>query len=270
MAFGVTQFDFGDNWQEFSVKALTPERVALARNEFLELVSPLDLHGRTFLDIGFGQGLSLLAAAAQGAKVIGCDINPKCAAVLEQNLVHFRELAALPVTVVGSILDPNVTKLLKEAGPPRGYDVVHSWGVLHHTGNMKLALEHSASLVSSDGFLIIAIYNRHWTSPVWNAIKWAYMASPRWLRPIWVKAFTPIIFAAKWIVTRKSPSRQQRGMAFHFNVVDWIGGYPYEYATADEVKNAVEALGFEQLKLIRTEVPTGCNQFVFIRSLSTP
>jgi len=71
------QFDFGQNWSDFSANAATVERVAQARAHFSELLSGIDIQGKSFLDIGFGQGFSLLSARAGGAVAVGCDINPK-------------------------------------------------------------------------------------------------------------------------------------------------------------------------------------------------
>lgn len=78
------QFDFGKNWLDFSKNALTAERVAQAQTDFEKLFQGIDLMGKTFLDIGFGQGLSLLIAKQKGAIVIGCDVNPKCQEALQQ------------------------------------------------------------------------------------------------------------------------------------------------------------------------------------------
>ena len=83
------QFDFGENWREFSENALTPERVSQARLDFHELTEGIVFSDKSFLDIGFGQGLGLMSAAAMGANVTGCDINPKCAQVLESNRGQF-------------------------------------------------------------------------------------------------------------------------------------------------------------------------------------
>jgi 2-polyprenyl-3-methyl-5-hydroxy-6-metoxy-1,4-benzoquinol methylase len=259
------QFDFGENWQEFSTNALTPNRVAQARSEFKDLIGPIDLTGLSFLDIGFGQGLSLLTAASFGANAVGCDINPKCAAVLNQNLRFFPELFVSPHAVVGSILDPCVVETLRQANLHKSYDVVHSWGVLHHTGEMQQAILNAASLVAAQGYFIIAIYNRHWSSRYWLAVKWTYVSCPRWAKRFLVAVLYPVIYAAKWMVTFRSPRQQQRGMDFFYNVVDWIGGFPYEYASIQQIRNAVEPLGFILKSVTPAEVPTGCNQFVFRR-----
>jgi 2-polyprenyl-6-hydroxyphenyl methylase/3-demethylubiquinone-9 3-methyltransferase len=264
----VVQFDFGQNWKDFAERALTPERVARARAEFSDLLGEIPLDGAAFLDIGFGQGLSLLAAASRGSRTVGCDINPKCAEALHASAGRFPEvdLERIPI-VVGSILEPRTLARLRAASP-RGdgaYDIVHSWGVFHHTGDMALAVRNAASLVRKGGYLVLAIYNRHWSSPAWTAIKWLYCKSPGLVQHAMVYALAPVIWIAKLAVTRRHPAAQQRGMDFHYNVIDWVGGYPYEYASIDKFKALVQPLGFECVRAVPAEVPTGCNEFIFRR-----
>jgi SAM-dependent methyltransferase len=228
-------FDFGENWSEFSDHALTADRVAQARTDFAALLADIPLSGRSFLDIGFGQGLGLLTAASLGGLVHGCDLNPKCAAVLLRNRRHFPELTTTPSVTVGSILDEQVVAQLKSAGPANGFAIVHSWGVLHHTGNMAQAIKHTSGLVAPGGYLILALYNRHWSSRSWKIIKWCYGHSPRWLQRGLIGLFYPVIYSAKWLVTGKNPKQQERGMDFYYDVVDWVGGFPYEYASREEI-----------------------------------
>ena len=190
------QFDFGENWSEFSANALTVEKVSQAREEFASLVRSGAVHieGQSFLDSGFGQGLSVLSAAAAGAVAVGCDISPKCAEVLERNSALFPEVAAtrIPV-VVGSILDPSTVDALRRLAPDgTGYEIVHSWGVLHHTGRIWEAIDVAASLVSPGGTLFLALYNRHWTSPAWTVVKCAYVGAPAWLQKAIVATMYPV------------------------------------------------------------------------------
>ncbi|MEY2508019.1 MAG: hypothetical protein QOH01_2348 [Verrucomicrobiota bacterium] len=263
------QFNFGENWREFSANALTAERVAEAKRDFVDLLRGIELKERSFLDIGFGQGLSLLTATALGARTVGCDINPLCAEVLRENRARAfpGDIDGEVPVIVGSILDAQLVDALREAAPggSGSYDIVHSWGVLHHTGNMAAALRNAASLVHPRGHLIIAIYNRHWSSRAWWLIKRAYQFLPKFGQRLMVGGLWPVIFVAKWLSTGGNPLRQSRGMDFHYDVVDWVGGYPYEYGSVHEIARFVEALGFRLERTIPARVPTGCNQFVFER-----
>jgi 2-polyprenyl-6-hydroxyphenyl methylase/3-demethylubiquinone-9 3-methyltransferase len=262
------QFNFGQNWKEFSAHALSKEKIDAARKDFSDLLD-VDINGKTFLDIGFGQGMSLLLATERNAKTFGCDINPICKEVLEHNKTnYFNHLTntEIPV-VVGSILDKPVVEEIKKMTPDGKFDIVHSWGVLHHTGNMTLAIENVVSLVKENGTLVLALYNRHWTSPIWLFIKWFYCKSPKFLQRLMIWFFYPIIWLAKFIVTGKSPKQQQRGMDFYYDIIDWVGGYPYEYETVEETKSRMNKLDFECVKAIPARVPTGCNEFVFKRIL---
>lgn len=267
--FFMRQFDFGENWREFSDHALTPDKIRQAAEDFASFMArgAVDVRGSSFLDIGFGQGLTLLGSAATGAKVVGCDINPKCAQVLQLNRKHFPgvDVREIPV-LVGSILDPEIVESLRKEAPENGYDVVHSWGVLHHTGRMWQAIEIAASLVRPGGTLFLALYNRHWTSPAWAAIKRFYAWAPGWLQKSMVGVLYPVILAAKWVVTGTNPMVMDRGMNFYYNVVDWVGGYPYEYASRAEVTRYLEGRNFTLRVSTPAVVPTGCNEYVFIRN----
>lgn len=262
------QFDFGKNWADFSEKALTAERVAQARQAFFALLEPVGgVAGKSFIDIGFGQGLGLLTAAAAGARAFGVDINPKCGEVLARNRRFFPEIgeSSIPI-LIGSVLDESVVAGARAGSPGRaGYDIVHSWGVLHHTGNMRQAVVNAAGLVKPGGYFVVALYNRHWTSKLWLLIKFVYCKSPSFLQRLLVGIMYPVIYVAKWIVTGTNPRNQLRGMDFYFDVVDWVGGYPYEYASREEVLAMVEPLGFTCTRFNPSQVPTGCNEFVFQR-----
>jgi len=260
------QFDFGQNWADFSANAVTRERVLQARTQFAELMAGIELKGRSFLDIGFGQGFSLLTASAFGANVVGCDINPKCHEVIQRNRSLFPDVGNGAISLeVGSILENSTVDALrrKEAAHGQGFDIVHSWGVLHHTGDMARAIANAASLVRPGGYLVIAIYNRHWSSRPWLWIKALYVHSPTWLQRVMVTVLYPVIWFAKWAVTGKDPKHKERGMDFYYDVIDWVGGYPYEYASIAEVEKLCHPLGFSLERALPAIVPTGCNELVF-------
>lgn len=251
------RFAFGRNWRSFSDTALKPESVAAARSQFAALLEGLPLEGKRFLDIGFGQGLPLIFAQERGALALGIDRDADNARALEST-ARALGLTAPPPHRIVSILDPALPREY-----PQGFDVVHSWGVLHHTGDMRASLAAACSLVADGGHFLCAIYNRHWSSPAWTAIKWSYVRLPDWARRVLVGALYPVIYAAKWLVTGRNPREMRRGMDFFHNVVDWVGGYPYEYASVEELKAMVEPLGFTCRRVARPEVPIACNEFVF-------
>jgi 2-polyprenyl-6-hydroxyphenyl methylase/3-demethylubiquinone-9 3-methyltransferase len=127
-------------------------------------------------------------------------------------------------------------------------------------------VKNAASLVVPGGYFVVALYNRHWSSRPWLLIKYIYCKSPPILQKLLVGALMPLIYIAKLLVTNDDPRKQARGMDFFYNVVDWVGGYPYEYASKAEALALIEPLGFNCLKFIPSQVPTGCNEFVFHRS----
>jgi 2-polyprenyl-6-hydroxyphenyl methylase/3-demethylubiquinone-9 3-methyltransferase len=124
--------------------------------------------------------------------------------------------------------------------------------------------------VKPGGHLVIAIYNRHWSSAPWLVIKWAYVHSPRWLQRLMVASLYPVIWLAKLAVTRRNPKAMDRGMDFYYDVVDWVGGYPYEYATTAEMNEMCEPLGLRLVRAVPAKVPTGCNELVFRRDENAP
>jgi 2-polyprenyl-3-methyl-5-hydroxy-6-metoxy-1,4-benzoquinol methylase len=259
------QFDYGQNWMDFSDKALDEKKIEQARIDIKRLLSGVELRDKSFLDIGFGQGLSLLIATEMKAKTVGCDINPKCKEVIKKNISLFPELKNVDIPIfLGSILETATVEKLKDYSK-EGYDIVYSWGVLMTTGNMKKAIENAASLVKKNGRLVIAIYNRHWSSLGWLFIKYMAVHLPQFLQKAMVMFFYPIIYLAKLIVSGKDPMKKERGMDFYYDVVDWVCGYPYEYGSVDEIKAILKPLGFELKTVLPPSAPTGCNEFIFIK-----
>lgn len=235
------RFNFGNNWRDYSNSALMESNLKEAVDSLDNLVGKDLISNKTFLDIGCGSGLFSIAAIKLGAKkVLGFDLSKESVDVSKQN-------------TKSECTPDNIGK----------FDIVYSWGVLHHTGDIVGAILNSMNLVEDKGLLVIAIYNRHWSSPIWKRIKYIYNISPLFLQKIMIFVFYFIIIVTKFLVTFKNPLKLKRGMKFYYNVIDWVGGYPYEYATQEEIIQFCKHKNFNLIKTVKAGVPTGCNEFVF-------
>lgn len=262
-------FRFGRNWQRYLDSYFDPERKQIAADSLRDLAG--ELAGRTFLDVGCGSGLfSLCAFEAGASRVISIDVDPDSVAATRQLWSRAGRPSNWSVEH-RSILDYT---LLADIEPA---DVVYSWGVLHHTGDMHTAIRNASRLVNPGGLLVIAIYNRvsegRLTSERWLRIKRAYNHA---LRP--TQLAMELMYASYWsagmLHSRQSPVRaardyrRSRGMALWTDLVDWLGGYPYEFATASEIIEFCEGeCGLRTLRVLPVPVRgTGNNEFVFERA----
>ena len=57
--------------------------------------------------------------------------------------------------------------------------------------------------------------------------------------------------------------QNNRGMSRWHDIIDWVGGYPYEVATPEEIFDFYRKRGFTLTKLKSGKVGLGCNEFVF-------
>jgi len=252
-------FDFGKNWGEFS-NVLTPERLEKSRRSLEVVFGPEGLKGKTFLDIGCGSGVFSICASKLGAgKVVGIDVDQECVEVSRKNSLNFIDQGVMPEFLHLSILDEEKVKTLGKS------DVVYAWGSLHHTGDMWKAIRITADLVGMGGTLWLAIYHRHLSSPIWKEIKRIFNFSPTAGKRVMTYIFYGLIYSAVLVTTRKNPLELKRGMSFRHDVVDWIGGYPYEYASPHEVIEYVSNLGFSLVKFTKTIYLTGNDEYVFMK-----
>ena len=165
-----TRFAFGANWKSF-VNLVDETRIDAARRSLTEALSVTDLSGRRFLDIGCGSGLFSLAAHQLGAQVRSFDFDSDSVAAAAE-LRRQRAPRSDWIVEQGSILDEQYVAGLGS------HDVVYSWGVLHHTGNLWHAVDAAARLVRPRGLLFISVYNdQGFESRMWRRVKQRYNAS---------------------------------------------------------------------------------------------
>jgi 2-polyprenyl-3-methyl-5-hydroxy-6-metoxy-1,4-benzoquinol methylase len=262
------RFAFGANWRRF-LDLLNDQRIEAACGSLVKRLGRADFDGLTFLDAGCGSGLFSLAANRLGAaRVHSFDFDPEGVACARELRSRYGSSVGEWQIELGNVLDPAYV------GSLGAFDVVYSWGVLHHTGNMWLGMENVTEAVKPGGVLFISLYNDQGRrTKFWRSIKRGYNRLPeRWRVPYTLAVMTP--FEARNLLSaarhrdlggfvRRWREPEERGMNAWVDWVDWVGGYPYEVARADDVFAYYHERGFALTQLVLRG--SGCNEYVFVR-----
>jgi len=260
-----SHFSFGKNWSSY-LSVVSDEHKTQAAHGLSQLLTPEEISGKRFLDIGCGSGMSMLAALTLGAgEVKGVDIDPDSARTAQELLS--KQAADKKWSVENrSVFDLSPMK-------DGTFDIVHSWGVLHHTGDMDGALNAAAALVAPGGLFVVALYRKTPLCNLWRIEKKVYTNAPAALQAA-MRAVYKAIYVLGLVATGRNPKtyiseyKGNRGMNFDHDVHDWLGGYPYESVTPEEVETFMEAHDFEMIRAhtkpanVAGILGTHCDEFV--------
>ena len=267
------RFEFGANWLRF-LADVDESRIRTAESSLRSCLRIPSLEGRSFLDVGSGSGLFSLAAARLGAaRVHSFDLDDKSVACARQLKARYAPALETWRNERGDVTDDRYCAALGE------FDVVYCFGVLHHTGSMWRALDNVTGCVASGGLLFLSIYNDQGaTSTRWRRVKRLYNRFPVRLRPLYAAAaWAPFELRAAATGLVHEPrayldtwKHRNRGMSRWRDIVDWIGGYPFEVANPERVLDRCRAHGLEPITLQTVGSSLGCNQYLFTRRAGAP
>jgi 2-polyprenyl-6-hydroxyphenyl methylase/3-demethylubiquinone-9 3-methyltransferase len=259
-------FEFGENWRRF-LSVLDESRLSEAESSLKRMLGVESLKGKSFLDAGSGSGLFSLAARRLGARVHSFDYDPESVACARELKNRFFPSDQEWQIEQGSVVDGAYMSALGK------FDIVYSWGVLHHTGAMWLGLELLIGRVAQPGQLFIAIYNdQGLKSHVWWVVKYIYCRLPYPLNRIYGYVFGLLAYGINFLkcaiqlrplegIKPLLNYKKKRGMSFFHDLIDWIGGFPYEFSRFDILESYLDKRGFELVNC-RVASSLGCHEIV--------
>jgi SAM-dependent methyltransferase len=266
-----THFAFGENWSDYS-RTIDETRIQSAVENLQRLLNQQTLGGLSFLDIGCGSGIHSLSALRLGAgPLLAVDFDPvsvnTCRDVLSKWADGFK-WTCQPCSVFDI-----------DSATSDKFDIVYSWGVLHHTGDMWKAIGKAAEKVKPGGLFALAVYVKTRLCEFWKIEKRIYRRFPTFLQFPFICLYSAVdltrllvrgVNPIKWV----REYRKLRGMNYWHDAHDWLGGYPYESASAEEVAAFMKRQGFTLLKSFNTEsslglTGSGCAEYLFIRNQTT-
>jgi 2-polyprenyl-6-hydroxyphenyl methylase/3-demethylubiquinone-9 3-methyltransferase len=262
------RFRFGENWRDF-LRTVDETRIDVAMESLKRMLGVQTLEDRRFVDIGSGSGLFSLAAHRLGADVASFDYDPSSVGCTRELRDRYARDSVNWRVLHGSALDK---QFLEKLGT---FDVVYSWGVLHHTGNMWQAIYNVLPMVRSGGILFLALYNDQgvW-SKRWARIKQVYcsgtlgkFAVSSLFLPYWTlrSATSDMIrLRAPWHTL--ATYKQSRGMSMWHDWHDWLGGFPFETAKPEAIIFPIKREGFVLTNLNTQYGSVGCVEYVFKRN----
>ena len=262
-----SHFSFGENWSNYAGK-INEGRIEEAEKSLVRLVGREAIEGKTFLDIGCGSGLFSLAAARLGArKLLDVDLDPKSVETTRETLARFAPRANWDVKNISVFnLDPQKLGV---------FDVVYSWGVLHHTGAMYRAIRKAAKMVAPGGMISLALYGKTPFCGMWRIEKRIYSHSPKWVQKAIEASYLRLVrmrlaLKGESLDQRREKYSKQRGMDMYNDVRDWLGGYPYESISPKEAITFMRGLGFKQVRSFIEPciglLGAGCDEYSFTRA----
>ena len=257
------KFTFGLNWLDLVNKRLNNKIIDSAKEKIDEFFdNGKMLENKSVIDIGCGSGIHSLNMYRYCNNITSIDIDKNCVEATSIIKKKYKDKYNYDTNKWCikhmSILD---NQKVNDLGT---FDVVYSWGVLHHTGNMWTAIDNACKLCKPKGFFLIALYSAYWRYFPTLLYKIKFNDSSKYQK---IKMITDRVMAVK---ERNKKSHNwnvltTRGMNVFNDIIDWLGGYPYEIATTEMICKHMGKKGFTLSKK-QDEVNCSVHEWLFIKN----
>jgi len=260
-------FAFGENWDLYS-RQIDSRHIENSKKDFIGLTHLDCLEGMKVLDIGSGSGIHSLSMMLLGCKnLVSLDYDFDSVSTTK------RVLSGKIFKGDYQVIQADILKHIPELDG-HTFDLVYSWGVLHHTGDMMKGIDESVRYVKPGGLIALALYRKTLFCSFWKIEKFIYSKSPKLLQRVVQKSYELVFALHTYLKTGqtfgsyKHDYLQKRGMEFSRDVHDWLGGYPYESIDPKYLIQYMQLMGFSLVNsnIAKKQIGilgSGCDEFLF-------
>jgi len=237
--FGFEWLEYGRfGWDDPVFNMEREERVFKKKTMF----SPQDLQGKLVLDAGCGNGRYSNCAARYGARVIGVDLGDGVKSAY-QNTRSNKNI---------HIIQGDIFNL---PFPKETFNTIFSIGVLHHTGNARLALKTLVKHLKEDGIMSFHVYGK--CNPVYEINNFVLRKITTRLSNRQLNSFTRVMFVIARFLDRINILKYVNYLVYLENhphcIFDW---YSAPIATHHTYSEICEWCNSSGLKIIEPKPET--------------
>jgi len=135
-------------------------------------------HGSKVLEVGVGAGTDFTQWVRSGAQACGVDLTEEAVEHTQRRLAAYG-LSAQEVRVADAEALPY---------PNDTFDLVYSWGVIHHSPDPERALFEIVRVCRSGGCIKVMVYNRHSVLAYRTWLRFALLRARPWRSLAWTIA----------------------------------------------------------------------------------
>lgn len=180
--------------------------------------------GRDVLEIGCGIGTDSVNFVRNGADLTIVELSSESMAITRKRL----ELERFRATLVNG----NAEELDDLLPPEKKFDLIYSFGVIHHTPHPQRVLKAIAGRLKPDGELRIMVYARHSWKVLWIYMRYAWREPWNWRRLAAKYSEAEIGSPVSYIYS----GREARALLQDFQIASITKDHIFPYRIADYIQ----------------------------------